>query len=228
MQVSDAKPNSQSEEPAGGATGEAATFDAQGLLLEQFRFRGTLANQMRQERIGLYTLYLITVGATSTIATYYFGLGRNSGGSNLQAEYFAGSAIALGIAGLVGGSFTVRLRQLGAEYVANSVRMAGITDYYLKHLKHPLPQDKDMPTWHDTTIPSYRQFAGEFMLWLMIILGSLAFSLASVILAGFLTWGPFTSWRVSDIPDPLVDLATFVLALSGHIVVILPKPRVAS
>src|SRR5678816_4583123 len=32
-------------------------FQEQALLLEQFRYRGTLSNQMRQERIGLYTVY---------------------------------------------------------------------------------------------------------------------------------------------------------------------------
>jgi hypothetical protein len=208
-------------------------FKLQGLILEEFRHAGNLSNQVRQERTSLYSVFVVTTAAATTVGVYLFSQWREqqpvagSRPGEFRIELTWALIIALALAGLFGVSIFVRLRALGKDYASALRTMAGLEDFYVSRLNtgtsEGVEDDAAAAVWRTDSARILRTipFGGVVTLAVIGAVNSIAFGLSGM----FLAFLAVALLPLPHLPDLVVALPGLVVSGVFHGVAIAPLVR---
>lgn len=221
--MDDSDPNLQAIVASPPRTEAKQGLNPDGILLEEFKYAGSMVRDYKEYSVRLMTLYVVAAGAVAT------GLGVIV--AAFHGEFVVPlemvQILILLVSGLLSSAFFVRYFELVKEYRESLIVMNQIKEYYIAELRDEFPRFGNAFRWRLSNIPKGTSVGGSTALTMLYItapLSSLSFAGAVGHIFGLwteLTGKPGPRLHLFTHHPPiafLVEIGIFVVGLLIHLV----------
>ncbi len=186
-----------------------STLRAENIMLEDFTYASTTAYQAMEDRARMFSFYLTLVGVLIG------GLGLFSQLGSAVAPYLPIVAIALlGLAGVLGSVFFIKLIRLRQANRESLIAMNKLKEYYIELFKDRLPGLGEAFRWRLMTIPGEKIGNVTFLVcYTVAVVASLLYAAAAFVLYQQMLMpaiGPLVSGIADAVPWLLAVLVFFI------------------